>query len=237
MTLSYRLAIHHGAPDDPHMRVWSLDDLRFASGGVAPVDELGEGDAAAIAAVQASRDAEARRQRQLEEEQATRELELAEAYERGRADGRAEGELAERAHLRSVTSAAEQALAEIREHEAEWAATMEPNVAALAVAIAKQLLDREIASDPQVVVSLVRSALAEFPIDQTVRVRLNPFDLERLCGAGAQGTVDEGRPASWLADVALTPGSCIVEGRERIVDGRVDTALERLYRRLAYHGE
>jgi hypothetical protein len=27
----------------------------------------------------------------------------------------------------------------------------------------------------------------------------------------------------------------VVEGRERIVDGRVDTALERVYRRLTYN--
>jgi flagellar biosynthesis/type III secretory pathway protein FliH len=37
----------------------------------------------------------------------------------------------------------------------------------------------------------------------------------------------------WLADARIQPGGCVVEGRERIVDGRVDTALERLYRKLS----
>jgi hypothetical protein len=31
----------------------------------------------------------------------------------------------------------------------------------------------------------------------------------------------------------MSPGNCLVEGHERVVDGRVDMALERLYRRLA----
>ena len=41
------------------------------------------------------------------------------------------------------------------------------------------------------------------------------------------------RDASWLADARVARGGCLVEGRERIVDGRVDTALERAYRRMA----
>ena len=41
------------------------------------------------------------------------------------------------------------------------------------------------------------------------------------------------RDASWLADPRLARGGCLVEGRDRIVDGRVDTALERAYQRMA----
>jgi flagellar biosynthesis/type III secretory pathway protein FliH len=36
-----------------------------------------------------------------------------------------------------------------------------------------------------------------------------------------------------MADSRIQPGGCVVEGRERIIDGRVDTALERLYRQLS----
>jgi flagellar biosynthesis/type III secretory pathway protein FliH len=44
----------------------------------------------------------------------------------------------------------------------------------------------------------------------------------------------EQRPAHWIADAQVKSGGCVVEGRDRIVDGRVDTALERVYRRLAH---
>ena len=42
------------------------------------------------------------------------------------------------------------------------------------------------------------------------------------------------RESHWIADHRISTGGCVVEGRDRIIDGRVDTALERAYRRLAY---
>jgi flagellar biosynthesis/type III secretory pathway protein FliH len=39
-----------------------------------------------------------------------------------------------------------------------------------------------------------------------------------------------------MADPAISAGGCLIEGHERIVDGRVDAALERLYRRLSHAG-
>ena len=38
-----------------------------------------------------------------------------------------------------------------------------------------------------------------------------------------------GREARWIADEDVVPGGCIVEGPDRIVDGRVDQALERIF--------
>ena len=54
--------------------------------------------------------------------------------------------------------------------------------------------------------------------------------------ATAAGTPITGaREASWQADPMVEPGGCVVEGRDRIIDGRVDAALERVYRRLTYN--
>ncbi len=44
------------------------------------------------------------------------------------------------------------------------------------------------------------------------------------------------KDVQWLPDPRIAAGGCLIEGRDRIVDGRVDTALERLYRRLTYTG-
>jgi flagellar assembly protein FliH len=91
-------------------------------------------------------------------------------------------------------------------------------------------LDRELVAD------LVRRALTEFPIEQTVRIRVNPLDLAALtvnAEAEQLAPITLNRDASWLADPRVARGGCLVEGRDRIVDGRVDTALERAYRRMA----
>lgn len=168
-----------------------------------------------------------------------RERAVREAFERGYETGREEGERGEAARLRTAVEAAEEALDEVRAGEIRWTGTIEENICALAVIIARQILGRELALDPQAVADLVRSALNEFPIDQPIRIRINPSDLSALSSVGAidhdplkQIAID--RDARWLPDVSIAPGGCVVEGRERIIDGRIDTALERIYRRLTY---
>jgi flagellar assembly protein FliH len=173
-----------------------------------------------------------------QEEAAERERLIAEAYAVGFEEGRREGEEAEGARLRNAVTAAEASLDELRAGEERWIGTIEENVCALAVAVARQIIGRELQGDVDAVTDLVRRAVAEFPIDQPIRIRVNPGDLAVLSTAiGVDGQpiqIASGRDARWLADALITPGGCVVEGRDRIIDGRVDTALERVYRRLTY---
>ena len=150
--------------------------------------------------------------------------------------GRVDGELAESTRLRDAVLATELALDTIRASEVKWQECVAENITSLALTVARHIVGRELNSDGAAVADLVKRALAEFPIDQPMRVRVNPHDLSLL----SQATTSDGEPVSiapnrdvrWLADARIQPGGCVVEGRERIVDGRVDTALERLYRRL-----
>lgn len=191
-------------------------------------------EAAALAA--AEREArEAERRRELAEW----ERRVEEAHARGFAEGRQEGEMAEEARLRGAVRATEDALEELRIGEMRWTGTIEENVCALAVIVARQVIGRELAGDVEPVLELVRSALAEFPIDQPMRIRVNPTDYQAIVrlsqeGADPMARLTRDRDARWLPDVAIAPGGCVVEGRERIIDGRVDIALERIYRRLTY---
>jgi flagellar assembly protein FliH len=113
---------------------------------------------------------------------------------------------------------------------------VEENLSALAVAIARQIIGRELRGDADAIADMVRRALVEFPIDQPLRVRLSPQDLSTIASlstrSGDAVPIAPGRDLRWLADPLLEPGSCVVEGKERIVDGRADRALERIYRRL-----
>ncbi|HEV2641369.1 MAG TPA: FliH/SctL family protein [Candidatus Elarobacter sp.] len=153
-------------------------------------------------------------------------------YEAGRLDG----ELAASARLRTAVAATEDALDQIRAGELKWQECVTENISALALAIARHIVGHELRSDPTTVADLVKRALAEYPIDQAIRVRVNPLDLSLLSQPGPEGgapvTIAPNRDVRWMADSRIQPGGCVVEGRERIIDGRVDTALERLYRRL-----
>ncbi len=173
------------------------------------------------------------------EEHARLELErqLADAHAAGYEAGRLDGELAEATRLRNAIAAAEAALDCIRENDAKWQASVCENISALAVAVARHVIAREVTAGGTLVADLVRKALAEFPIDQPMRVRVNPHDLSLLSRPQSEGedviTIAPSRDVRWLADARIEPGGCVVEGRERIVDGRVDTALERIYRLLS----
>jgi len=199
------------------------------SSAAASVDTRADAEAAEAAARAAAESAAA----------AARQADIDAAYRRGVSEGREQGEEAERARLRGALTAAENALDDVRAGEARWLSNLEENIAALATAVAHQIVAREIASTNEVVLGLVTRAVQEFGLDQPLSIRINPGDLESLQSAerGADETmtsITTGREVRWLSDARIEPGGCVVEGRERIVDGRVDTGLERLYRRLTY---
>lgn len=163
---------------------------------------------------------------------------VAEAYALGFTQGRQEGERAERARLGPSVRAAEEAIEAVNQADGRWTGAVEDNLVTLALAIARHVIDREVAQDPEVVERLVRKALESFPVDQPVQIRVHPDDLAII-----RALRDE-RPAMafgrdetttiWVADARVSRGGCMVEGRERIVDGRIETALERVYRRLVH---
>jgi flagellar biosynthesis/type III secretory pathway protein FliH len=212
-------------------RAWAPASLDAAPVTSAPSYSLV--DEAAEAAARARAEAEAEAALVAQQHQ----LELEAAWQDGHAAGREEGERAERARLRHAMQAAERALEDLRAGEEHWTGNIEENLAALAVAIARQVVGQHAAIDDAIVRGVVQKALQEFPIDQPLVIRVHPADLEALQGAEREGTglpVEGRAEVRWLGDARVQHGGCLVEGRERIVDGRVDTALERTYRRLTY---
>ena len=224
MTSSYRATSGASVRQTPATAVpnagaWSLSELAITTpgGGTAAVS-------AASPAMQSPLTAEERAKL------------IDEGYARGLADGERKARAASQAQVSSAVAVVDQITSQIREVASLAPAILEENVAALAVIVARQIVAREVAMDRELVGDLVRRALTEFPVDQSVRIRVNPLDLALLSlnpDGGDTAPITNNRDASWLADPRVARGGCLVEGRDRIVDGRVDTALERAYRRMA----
>jgi len=208
---------------------------RWAPGDLAPAERATAGMSRA--------DAErARQHAELEAQERGRnelEAQIEAAHSAGFEAGYAQGAAETSARLQSAISAAEQTIDTIRANEVEWQQNVAENVSALAVAVARHIVGRAIDVDPAIVADLVKRALAEFPLDQPVRVRVNPLDLSLLSLPAAEGsdpiTIAPNRDVRWMADARVEQGGCMVEGRDRIIDGRVDTALERVYRQLTHN--
>ena len=161
-----------------------------------------------------------------------------EAYARGYDDGRRAAEASGNLRLTSAVRAVESAGAGVEQEAARWVGNAEENIAALAVTVARHILDRELTTDREQILNTVRQALAEFAVAESLRVRLHPADLQVVTVLMASGGEPLGAPGAvrWMADPTIAQGGCLIEGHERIVDGRVDAALERVYRRLSHAG-
>jgi flagellar assembly protein FliH len=156
------------------------------------------------------------------------------AYERGVAEGRREALAAAEAERRAAVQVLATAADAVRASKGRWLDTAEANLCALATAVARQVIGREVSLEPALVLELVRRALDEIDAESPVTVRVHPHDLplvqERLGGAGGEGEQIE---IAFTADASLSRGGCIVETPRRLVDGRIETALQTLFVRLS----
>nr|MCU0617960.1 flagellar assembly protein FliH [Gemmatimonadaceae bacterium] len=156
------------------------------------------------------------------------------AYARGHADGVRQGAEQAREPIGQLLSALTEAMSSVRAHEQRWLGNIEENLTALAVTVARHVIERELSTEPSVVTELVMRALRQFPLERQLTVRLHPDDHALIRQALAAGsiTIEPTLEIHWLSDTHIVRGGCLVEGRERVLDGRLDTALERIYRTL-----
>ena len=165
---------------------------------------------------------------------AEHEHQLKQSFDAGYQAGRADAVAVADEHLGTAVEALNAAAAAVRDNEARHLGALEDNLALLAVCVARQIIAREVRTAPDITTDLIRRAVAEFPVQEALRIRVNPFDLSALAVAreGTAVKIAPGREIAWVPDSRVAAGGCVIEGRERIIDGRVDTAIERAYRRL-----
>jgi flagellar biosynthesis/type III secretory pathway protein FliH len=193
--------------------VWTLHELAFPA---KPGEDAAEEIDPAVAA-------------------AERAALIDEHYARGLVDGERKAAAAAQARINEILATVATMSDKLAEAANVAPSVVEENIATLAVIVARQIVQREVAFDSDVIADLVRRSLTEFPIDQPVRIRVNPMDLALLTTNGDKAPITGKYEVSWLADPRISRGGCLIEGRDRIIDGRVDTALERAYRRMSRH--
>jgi len=101
---------------------------------------------------------------------------------------------------------------------------VEESLLVLATAIARQLVRRELKTDPGQVVASVREAMAALPVARReVRIYLHPDDVTLVREALA---LDPGASGwSIVEDPLMTRGGCQVESEDSRVDAKVESRL------------
>jgi len=168
--------------------------------------------------------------RVAEENRRMREVE--DAYRRGFDDGEEAGVRTARSELQVAMSAILEALEEVRANREAWDARLKEHLVALSAAISHRVMAQTREVDPTVFVTLAEEAIKAFPVEESVKIRLNPADQAVLVEGEYLEQVVGDRAVRWMPDEDVVPGGCIVEGPDKIIDGRIDEALNRIVRAL-----
>ena len=159
---------------------------------------------------------------------AMREAARREGFEQGLAEGRRKGAEQIRRELQSARDAEQRHLAEIFEALnaplAQLDRRIEWEVLALVIAMARQVIRRELRTSPHEVIGAVRAALGQLPVGaRDVRVELHPDDA-RLVRESLQETQEDAR---WriLEDPMLQRGGCRVKTDDSLVDATLESRL------------
>lgn len=155
------------------------------------------------------------------------------AWQRGYDQGVNEGRTRESDRIEPAIAALEGAVGRFRASEARFASERERFVTGLSLAVARQLVQQDLAAEPEKLRALIGKALDLAPAESALEVRMHPADLEALAPAIEALAVRGAVPAlAWVGDGTLERGDFVIEGPSRIVDGRTDVALRQLFERL-----
>ncbi len=180
-------------------RIISREQLEAYQSWEPPV--MGGGPGAGVRAVTAQRVEEIHRQ----------------AYDEGFALGRQEAQAQMRAQLLGVLGALAEPLAEMDE-------TVMQELALLVQSVARQLVRREIKTEPGEIVAVVREAMAALPLSaRNIRLHLHPEDAQLVRAALSLNEGDQ----HWrvVDDPAQTRGGCRVLTDTSQIDASLETRL------------
>ncbi len=162
------------------------------------------------------------------ESQAAIAAETRQARERGYADGL---ELARREQFH-ILERLDAVVGGARVAHAENARRLDQPALALALALARMVVRRELTTIPDTLLDVARAALAEMAVEAEVSLRVHPDDApllrDRLPDLGLGSLL----AVSVVGDPTLSPGSCVIRSGPGEVDASVDTQLARAERLL-----
>jgi len=192
---------------------WELPDVQSPAARRPRVEDV---DAAAVQPLTAEQLEQIRQEAQRE------------GFEAGRKEGLAAGQK----DVRSTVQRLKQIIDAFAVPLQDVDATVEQELLTLALAIARQIIRRELKTEPGQVVGVVREALAALPAAaRRVTIHLHPDDAALVREALTAGAGEE---ASWriAEDALLTRGGCRIQAEHSQIDATVEKRLAAIVAQL-----
>ncbi|HLH40977.1 MAG TPA: FliH/SctL family protein [Bryobacteraceae bacterium] len=153
------------------------------------------------------------------------------AYQQGHAEGESAGAQRAAERLEPAIAAFNRIANELATLRKRFRAEVEEDTVKLAIAIARRVLHREIATDPEAILGLVMAAFHKLNARETRRLRAAPADAALISQHRAKLSIPEGLEI--CADASLAAGSVVFETSRGEMDASIDTQLGEIERGFA----
>lgn len=147
--------------------------------------------------------------------------------EQGEAAGRSNFEAAHIAALEAFVIDLDQRVQEVNRALERWCAELEGPIASLGTVVAARILAREIESDPEYVVRIAKSAIAEVTHAREARVKVNPFDAPVVSEHRAElfAAASSLKSIEVVEDPSIL-GGCLIETDGGSIDAWIESMLD-----------
>lgn len=146
------------------------------------------------------------------------------AYARGRREGLAAAE----EKLETTTQALASVLEEVSRLRESLAHNSRQDMLRLVMAVAEQIIRREVAADTGLILAIIENALQSSVRADHYRIRISPVDLEKVTQQKPLflASISGLKNLSIEADASISPGGCRVDSDLGDVDATLETQLE-----------
>jgi flagellar assembly protein FliH len=169
--------------------------------------------------------------RRLADLERTRQIELTRARESAFQDGLRQGREQAASEVKAATDRFAQMLRDLSSLRRKVRNDAEMDVLKLSLAIARRILHREVATDPEAIQGLVHAALEKLQNREVSCVRVSPSSVEAVRSALERAG---STPAiQVLADPSLKDGGLVFETTLGELDASIDTQLQEIQRGFA----
>lgn len=158
------------------------------------------------------------------------------AYQRGFADGKKQGMIEGESKgfkrgeikIEPLLKSLQEALMQLKNIREETYQCVEKEVVELALAIAKQVICREVKLDREIVVCVAREALAKVEDPGRIRIKMSPSDLQFINEIKHQfsNLISHIDDVTFEAEESIQSGGCIIETDLGEIDARIDKQLQ-----------
>jgi len=154
-----------------------------------------------------------------------------EGYDVGFEEGRQAGLKAGQADIEQQLKYLEQIMISLNTPLKDLDQQIENDLMSLVSTMTRQLVRRELKTEPEHVIGAMRAALAVLPIsERKLKIYLHPQDME-LVKKGLS-LDDDGASWQWVEDPLLTRGGCRLETADTLIDATVEARLESVVNKM-----